>query len=107
LADRTEQFGEAEKLIRKALAMQPDSPAIIDSLGWVLFKLGQHEEALTELQRAYEQMNDHEVASHIIDVLAALERKDDALEFLETAEKKDPDSELLKDVRERHFPESP
>ena len=107
LADRTEQFGEAEKLIRKALAMQPDSPAIIDSFGWVLFKLGQHEEALTELQRAYEQMNDHEVASHIIDVLAALERKDDALEFLETAEKKDPDSELLKDVRERHFPESP
>ena len=107
LADRTEQFGEAEKLIRKALAMQPDSPAIIDSLGWVLFKLEQHEEALTELQRAYEQMNDHEVASHIIDVLAALERKDDALEFLETAEKKDPDSELLKDVRERHFPESP
>jgi len=107
LADRTEEFSEAEKLIRKALAKEPNSPAIIDSLGWVLFKLGQNEQALVELRRAYEQMDDHEVASHIIDVLAALQRNEEALELLESADKKDPDSELLKAVRERHFPESP
>jgi len=107
LADRTEQYEEAEELIRKALAIDPHSPAIIDSLGWVLFKLGQYDEALVELQRAYELMDDHEVASHIVEVLAALERHDEALELLEAAQKKDPDSELLQDVRERYFPESP
>ena len=107
LADRTDQYKEAEKLIRKALKIDPKSPAIIDSLGWVLYKLGRHEEALQELQRAYEKLNDHEVASHIVEVLVVLERRDEALELLETAEKKTPDSELLKNVRERHFPQRP
>jgi len=107
LADRTDQFDEAEKLIRKALEIDPRSPAIIDSLGWVLYKLGRHEDGLVELQRAYERLDDHEVASHIVEVLAELERRDEALELLESAEKKDPDSELLKDVRTRYFPETP
>ena len=107
LADRTDQYKEAEKLIRKALKIDPKSAAIIDSLGWVLYKLGRHEEALHELQRAYEQLNDHEVASHIVEVLAALERHDEALELLESAEKRTPDSKLLNDVRERYFPATP
>jgi tetratricopeptide (TPR) repeat protein len=107
LADRTDQYKEAEKLIRKALAINPKSPAIIDSLGWVLYKLGQHEEGLAELQRAYESMDDAEVASHLVEVLAELERHDEALELLESAEKLDPDSELLIDVRSRYFPEAP
>ena len=107
LADRTDQYDEAEKLIRKALAMNPESPAIIDSLGWVLYKLGRHEEGLAELQRAYEGMNDPEVASHLVEVLSELERLDEALELLESAEKLDPDNELLKDVRSRYFPEAP
>jgi len=107
LADRTEQFAEAEKLIRKALEINPESPAIIDSLGWVLYKLGQHEDGLVELLRAYERMEDPEVASHLVEVLAELERLDEALELLESAEKQDPDSKLLQDVRTRYFPESP
>jgi len=107
LADRTDRYEEAEKLIRKALAMNPKSPAIIDSLGWVLYKLGQHEDGLAELQRAYESMEDAEVASHLVEVLAELERHDEALDLLESAEKLDPDSELLKDVRSRYFPEAP
>ena len=107
LADRTEEFEEAEELIRKALAIDPDNPAIIDSLGWVLFKLGHYEDALVELNRAYEQFDDHEVASHIVDVLVALGRRDEALEMLEAAEEKDPDSELLKGARERHFDAAP
>jgi tetratricopeptide (TPR) repeat protein len=107
LADRTDRYKEAEKLIRKALEMNPHSPAIIDSLGWVLYKLGQHEDGLAELQRAYEGMNDPEVASHLVEVLAELERIDEALELLESAEKLDSDNELLRDVRSRYFPEAP
>ncbi len=106
LADRTDRYIEAEKLIRKALKYDPDSPAIIDSLGWVLFKLGRNQEALVVLERAYEGLADPEVAAHIVEVLAALDRRDEALTFLETAEEQDPDSPLLKDVRERIFPAS-
>ena len=72
-----------------------------------LYKLGQHEDGLVELLRAYERMEDPEVASHLVEVLAELDRQDEALKLLESAEKLDPDSELLKNVRTRYFPESP
>jgi len=107
LADRTRRFKEAETLIRKALKIDPDSPAIIDSYGWVLFKLGRYDEALVELQRAYDSFDDHEVAAHIVEVLVALERGDDALTLLDAATEKKPDSKLLEDVRTRLFPETP
>ncbi len=105
LADRTDEYKQAEKLIRKAVKLDPENPAIIDSLGWVLYKLGRYEEALAELERAYEKFDDPEVAAHIVEVLAAMERDDDALEILEKAEEKTPDSKLLADVRDRIFPE--
>lgn len=107
LADRTDEYREAEKLIRKALKLEPESAAIIDSMGWVLFKLGRYDEALIELDRAYAKLDDHEVAAHIVDALDALGRKNEALELLQSAESRHPDSDLLKDVRERVFPDSP
>ena len=103
LADRTDRYREAEKLIRKALRYDAESPAIIDSLGWVLFKLGEYDEALAELERAYAGMQDHEVAAHIVETLVAMGRKEEALERLTAAEEKTPESPLLKDVRERLF----
>lgn len=107
LADRTDRYDEAEKLIQKAIKLDSDSPAIIDSLGWVLFKLGRYDAALVELQRAYDGFDDHEVAAHLIEVLVALDRRDDALELLVAAEEKRPDSKLLEDVRTRFFPVTP
>jgi tetratricopeptide (TPR) repeat protein len=107
LADHTDEYKEAEKLIRKALKRDPESPAIIDSLGWVLYKRGKHEEALHHLEVAYAQFPDPEVAAHLVEVLTALDRKDEALELLVAAETETPDSDLLKDVRERYFPETP
>ena len=106
LADRTDEYGEAETLIRKALEYDPESPAIIDSLGWVLYKQGDYEAALAELQRAYEKLDDHEVAAHIVEVLVALDRDDEALVVLEDAESRHQDSELLEDVRDRLFPDA-
>lgn len=107
LADRTERYEEARVLIDKALQLDPDNPAIIDSHGWVLFKLGRHEEALAELQRAYDAFDDHEVAAHLVEVLVALDRPDEALSLLTAATLKKPESRLLDDVRQRYFPESP
>jgi tetratricopeptide (TPR) repeat protein len=111
LADRTDRFRQAEKLIRKALKFEPDSAAIIDSMGWVLFKLGRLDEALLELERAFEKMSGEEgadeVAAHIVETLAALDRRDTALERLVAAEEQWPDSEFLADVRERLFSDTP
>ena len=104
LADRTDKYAEAERLIRKALRYDPNSPAIIDSLGWVLYKRGKHEEALEQLRIAYSRFPDPEVAAHMIDVLSELDRDEEALELLASAEAGDPESDLLQDVRERRFP---
>ncbi len=105
LADRTGEYAEAEKLIKKALKLDPDSAAIIDSYGWVLYRLGENERALEELQRAYTMLKDAEVASHIVEVLGSLQRLEEALTVLEEAELLNPDSALLRDIRERVFPE--
>ena len=107
LADRTNEYREAEKLIRKALKYDPNSPAIIDSLGWVLYKRGEHAEALQELEKAFELFPDSEVAAHLIEVMATLDRDDEALELLVSSELKDPGSEHLEDVRKRLFSDAP
>jgi len=91
---------EAARLIRKALRLRPDSAAIIDSHGWVLYRLGRNEEALVELQRAWEMMKDPEIAAHIAEVLAVLDRCDEARDMLAEAEALDADQALLNDARE-------
>jgi tetratricopeptide (TPR) repeat protein len=107
LADRTDEFAEAEKLIRKALSFDPENPAIIDSLGWVLYRLGDHEAALEQLNLAYERFNDPEVVAHIVEVLAEMGRDDEAREVLESAEDDYPDNELLENIRARYFDDAP
>jgi tetratricopeptide (TPR) repeat protein len=107
LADRTDQYDEAAKLIHRALELDPESAAIIDSWGWVLYRQGHNDEALVHLERAYERYRDPEVASHIVEVLWTLERHDDAKTVLEGAELLFPDDKLLKSVRERFLPDTP
>jgi tetratricopeptide (TPR) repeat protein len=107
LADRTDRYREAEKLIRKALKYEPDNPAIIDSMGWVLFKRGRYDEALAELERAWAGMPDPEVAAHIVETLVALGRGEEARQRLAEAEEQEPDSEMLQGVRERLFGDAP
>lgn len=107
LADRTDQYDEAERLIRKALRKEPDSAAIIDSWGWVLYKQGKNDEALEYLEQAYEKLRDPEVAAHIVEVLWALERKIEAVAALEEAEALFPEDEMLTKLRARLMPEAP
>ncbi|MES3006915.1 MAG: tetratricopeptide repeat protein [Pseudomonadota bacterium] len=101
LADRTDRYEEALSLLERAIAIDPEDPAIIDSLGWVQYKLGRYEEALANLQRAYLQFRDQEVAAHLGEVLWAMGRHREATDIWEEALEESPDSELLKRVMER------
>lgn len=105
LADRTDRYREAERLVRKALELEPDSGAIMDSWGWVLYRQGKLDQALVELERAYGILADPEVAAHIVEVLWKLGRVGEARAELEEAEKRFPDNELLQRVRDRAFPD--
>ena len=101
LADQTERYQEALELIERAIAISPDDPAIIDSLGWAQFKLGRYEEALTNLRRAYAVFPDAEVASHVGEVLWMMGREQEAVEIWRGALENQPDSDLIKEVVHR------
>lgn len=96
LADRTERYEEALELIERARLGEPANAAIIDSYGWVLYRLGRHEEALVELRRAFVLEKDAEIASHIGTVLWELGRREEAREWFEQARSIDPDNRSLR-----------
>ena len=101
LADQTDRYEEALELIERAIAISPDDPAIIDSLGWAQFKLGRYEEALSNLRRAYSAFPDAEVASHVGEVLWIMGREQEATEVWRGALEKQPDNDLIRAVVDR------
>ena len=82
---REARFEEARTMIERAHELEPDNPAILDSMGWIRFRQGDTEQALPWLQRAWAAMPDQEVAAHLIEVLWALEQRDEARELLRMA----------------------
>ena len=90
-ADKGVHLEEALDLIQKAIKLDPNSGAYIDSLGWVLFKLGRTEDALVQLQRAAALTKDDAVVlEHLADVLLKLGKTDEALLALRRAKELDP-----------------
>ncbi|HEY4373191.1 MAG TPA: tetratricopeptide repeat protein [Burkholderiales bacterium] len=94
-ADRNERLGEARDLIEKALKIAPDDAAIIDSMGWVLYRLGDMKRAVELLQRAYEARPDPEIAAHLGEVLWQSNRHADAQRVWREARAKAPNDESL------------
>lgn len=69
LADRTDRLPEALDYITRALALEPDEAVILDSMGWVQYRLGNHTKAVEILQRAFSLFDDPEIAAHLGEVL--------------------------------------
>lgn len=95
LAERNIHLDEAKDLISRALALAPDDPFIMDSLGWVFFRQGDLNKALSTLENAYKIKPDPEIAAHLGEVLWVMQRKDEARRILKEAAAKHPDSEVL------------
>jgi tetratricopeptide (TPR) repeat protein len=104
LADRNVRLEEARKLIAKALSLAPDDPFILDSMGWVLYRLGQADEAIKHLERAYAQRKDPEIAAHLGEVLWSIGRRDEARKVWLEAKSKDPGNEVLGAVLKKFLP---
>lgn len=79
LVERQENLDEALKMIEQAVAARPDSGAIVDSFGWVLFRMGRYDDAIGQMERAVElEPTDPILTDHLADVLWAVNRKDEA-----------------------------
>ncbi|MEN8177361.1 MAG: tetratricopeptide repeat protein [Pseudomonadota bacterium] len=101
LADQTGRLGEAKQFIQRALTLKPDSPAILDSMGWVEFRLGNLEDALKFLQQAAKFSPDAEIASHLGEVLWHMDKKNQALKVWQKANELEPDNRFIKPVMQR------
>jgi tetratricopeptide (TPR) repeat protein len=96
LADRNQRLPEALELINKAVALMPDDPQIIDSLGWVHYRMGDMPNALKYLRQAYAFKPDVEVAAHLGEVLWTTGARDEALKVWREASGREPKNEVLR-----------
>jgi Tfp pilus assembly protein PilF len=101
LADHSKQLGKARKLIEQAHAAAPKNTAILDSLGWVLYRQGHGEEALPYLNEAFADDRGGDIGAHLGEVLWHLGRKDEAERVWTDAARSDTDTTLLKATRQR------
>ena len=101
LAERGVRLPEAYALIEKALQMAPGDPFIMDSMGWVQFRMGNLAAAETALRRAYAVRSDPEIAVHLGEVLWQKGDKDEAQKLWREAQVKDPKNDALKSTLAR------
>ena len=96
--DRNENLDEAEQLVKRALELEPDNGAFLDSLGWLYYRKGQYNEALAELMKASEALKeepDAAIFEHIADTYQALGKSAEAVLFWQKAQKLDPTNKAL------------
>lgn len=101
LLDMPGRYSEAEKYLQHALQLNPNEAVIMDSYGWLQFRLGNASKALEYLEKAYSKQPENEIAAHLSEVLWALGRKDEAKKIFSRAIKEAPDDEYLLDFQQR------
>ena len=94
-ADRNVKLEEANKLIAKALELSPNDHYIMDSMGWVQYRLGNLDKAFEFLNKAYNLQNDTEIAAHLGEVLWKQGKQDEARKVWAEALKASPENDLL------------
>ncbi|MGL5999644.1 MAG: tetratricopeptide repeat protein [Pseudomonas proteolytica] len=101
LSDRTMRYAEAKVLIEQAHQLNPEDPAVLDSLGWVNYRLGNLDEAERLLRQALERFPDQEVAAHLGEVLWAKGNQREARQIWAKFLKEQPDSPILRSTIKR------
>lgn len=98
LADRNLRLDYALDLVIRALEIEPENGAFLDSHGWVLYKLGRHKKALKQLLEAYKYIDsDPVILDHIGDIYRALGQENRAREFWNKALEIDPDNMTVRE----------
>jgi len=95
LADVTDRIQEAYQYLERAMQIKPDDPAIIDSFGWVNYRLGNYDEAIRLLKKALSQVQDGEIAAHLGEVLWVTENHKEALKVWKNALEKSPEDPFV------------
>ena len=95
LADRNQRLPEADKLVEKASSLAPNDAFIMDSVGWVKFRMGDTSDAIKLLRKAYELQPNAEIGAHLGEVLWKSGQQDQARAAFRDARKLEPDNDTL------------
>jgi len=101
LADRNERLPEAQKLVEKATALSPRDAFIMDSLGWVKYRQGDKDEAITLLRRAFQIQPNAEIGAHLGEVLWVAGHQDEARQAWRDALQLEPGNETVLNTLKR------
>lgn len=101
LADRTQRYAEALQYLERAIALLPNDAAVLDSMGWIKYRLGNYQESLNFMRRAFEVSQDPEIVSHLTEVLWVSGQKDEARQVWKKAIEKEPKNDFLLKLKER------
>ena len=101
LADHNSRVDEALGYIKKALEIRPDDPAVMDSMGWVQFRLGNYAEAETYLRKAFGVLEDAEIAGHLVELLWAQGNYDEANKVMNDMLERFPEDEYILELKQR------
>jgi tetratricopeptide (TPR) repeat protein len=104
LADRSDRPQEALGYIQRAILLAPKDPAILDSMGWVMFRLGRIDAAIIWLRRAHAISRDGEIAAHLGEALWHTGKRREARRIWQRALAIDPDNRVLRRTMERLDP---
>jgi tetratricopeptide (TPR) repeat protein len=104
LADQTDRYEEAYVYLKRAIEINPDDAAIIDSWGWIHYRMGDYDKAIALLRTALSRFDDAEIASHLGEVLWVSGKQDEARSIWKKALKKSPDAPALHSVMQRFSP---
>ena len=107
LTNYTERYEEAADLIERALALSPGDPAILDSLGWVYYKLGQLAQSEALLRQAHQAFPDPEVAAHLGEVLWIQGKQIEATDIWRDGLSRVPDHSIILEAVQRLGAEMP
>jgi tetratricopeptide (TPR) repeat protein len=104
LADRNLRLPEAKQLIEKGLSLAPNDAFIIDSMGWVFYRMGDNKTAIEYLRRAYAMRPDAEIAAHLGEVLWADGARAEAEKIWRDAMQQHPGNETIASTIKRLKP---
>ena len=102
LTDRTTRYKEALELLQQAMALKPNDAYIMDSMGWLQYRLGNNAEAVKYLKQALEIRNDAEIAAHLGEVLWVMGKHNEAESVWSRALRETPDNEALNNVIKKY-----
>ena len=101
-AESNKNLDEAEKLVRRALELDPNDGYVMDTLGWILYKKGKFQDSVKVLEAAYKsQPHESVIAEHLGDAYNKNQLSEKARKMYQRAAESETDESKINEIRQK------